>query len=112
LPRPQHLLHELPLGLQVCETSKRAHIPCDWLSPNTNHCPRICGYRIAMTELNYCVVTEVDSENPRDKVGSFSRQKLGSVIVWVRRVRRMLKRYSKQQGTGSMHLSTVAEPLD
>ncbi len=69
MPRPQHLLHELLLGLQVCETSKRAHILCDWLSPNTNHCPWICGYRIAMTELNYCVVTEVDSENPRDRVG-------------------------------------------
>ena len=42
---------------------------CDWLSPNTNHCPRICGIVFAMTELNYCVVTEVDSENPRDRVG-------------------------------------------
>jgi hypothetical protein len=28
------------------------------------------------------------------------------------RLRRMLKRYSKQQGTGSVRLSTVAEPLD
>jgi hypothetical protein len=64
-----------------------------------------------MTELNYCVVAEVDSGKilVTESVSLF-RQKSGSVIVWVRRVRRMLKRYSKQQGTDSMRLSMVADP--
>src|SRR5277367_3688123 len=50
---------------------------CDWLSPNTNHCPRICGIVFAMTELNYCVLLKLIPGNPRDRVCSLFRQKFG-----------------------------------